>query len=48
MDNKGNYMSGARREGMSTDISMFDTMLASSPIECHDEPTQDLSLALHN
>ena len=29
-------------------VSMFDTVLASTSTECHDDLTHDLSLALHD
>ena len=49
MDNKGKLHEWDKKR-MSVDIyiSMFDTVLASTLTECHDDPAHDLSLALHD
>ena len=49
MDNTGKFYewSNKRKKG-DRYISMFDTVLASTLTECQDDPTHNLSLALHN
>ena len=49
MDNKGKLHEWNNKR-MSVDryISLFDTVLASTLTECQDDPTHDLSLALHD
>ena len=37
-----------KRKNVDRYISMFDTVLASTLTECQDDPTHDLSLALHD
>ena len=49
MDNKGKlYEWSNKRKSVDRYISMFDTVLASTLAECQDDPTHDLSLALHD
>ena len=49
MDNKGKlHECNNKRVSVDRYISMFDTVLASSSTECHDDTTHDLSLALHD
>ena len=49
MDNKGKLHEwNEKRKSVDRYISMFDTVLASTLTECQDDPTHDLSLALHD
>ena len=49
MDNEGKlHERNNKRMRVDRYISMFDTMLASTLTECEDDPTHDLSLALHD
>ena len=49
MDNKGKLHEwNNKRISIDRYISMFDTVLVSTLTECQDDPTHDLSLALHD
>ena len=49
MDNKGKLLEwNNKRMSVDTYITTFDTVIASTLTECQDDPTHDLSLALHD
>ena len=49
MDNKGNLHEwNNKRLSVDRYISVFEAVLASPLTECQDDPTHDLSLALHD